>query len=341
MLDCDKDFKREYGLYYLYVITKKCKNISDQKYYIGVSHNPERRWNQHIKSKGSSYITKAIKKYGIEKFSFRVVASSKIEKDILNLEEYWIDKLILDNFKLYNKVRGGKGKMFASPEERRNKSIAALKMDPEIKKERAKKSAEARVGVVMSLKQRINYAESKMGNKNPMYGKKRTDEEKEMFRQKSINAYVKRKSIDVLNKPDEALPIEVLCFYKFYSDKKFIKEDIAKMTGFSISNVKKIKNRYTNRYIMDDEINEYYLKNKCALDLKINALESKEGINLIKRENINPRGKDQKLTENQVREIRDKYKNKKGSFRSLAKEYNVGKTTIEQIVTFQKWKDLV
>lgn len=124
-------------------------------------------------------------------------------------------------------------------------------MDPKIKRDRAVKAAIARNSSVVTLEQRMVYAESKMGNKNPMYGKKRTDEEKEMFRQKSIEIYNRKK-----------------------------------LLGIKINNSKK-------------------------------------------------------LTENQVREIRDKYKTKKGSFRSLAKEYNVGKTTIEQIVTFQKWKDLV
>ena len=48
----------------------KIENLINHKVYIGQSIHIERRWKEHCANSTSSVISKAIKKYGKENFSF-------------------------------------------------------------------------------------------------------------------------------------------------------------------------------------------------------------------------------------------------------------------------------
>jgi group I intron endonuclease len=77
-------------MHYIYKIT----NTSDGKVYIGQTNNPTLRWSQHKSnakySRGQQVITRAMTKYGVDKFDFVVVAccisqadADAIETDII------------------------------------------------------------------------------------------------------------------------------------------------------------------------------------------------------------------------------------------------------------------
>lgn len=82
----------------------KITNLLNGKIYIGQSINPENRWKQHQYS--DSIIGNAIRKYGIENFSFEI-----IEDNIENYNEreiFWINFYNSDNKKFgYNLTSGG------------------------------------------------------------------------------------------------------------------------------------------------------------------------------------------------------------------------------------------
>lgn len=88
----------------------KIQNLINGKVYIGQSVHIERRFREHKYSdKNNSLIHKAIKKYGIENFSFEVIE----ECDYLLLDEreiYWISHYNSTNKeKGYNLTQGGQG----------------------------------------------------------------------------------------------------------------------------------------------------------------------------------------------------------------------------------------
>jgi group I intron endonuclease len=69
-------------MHYLYKIT----NIVNNKIYIGQTNNPSLRWSQHRSdakyAKGVMVITRAITKYGSDKFEFELIASCKTQEDV-------------------------------------------------------------------------------------------------------------------------------------------------------------------------------------------------------------------------------------------------------------------
>ena len=98
----------------IYKITNKING----KAYIGQSHNIEERWKQHKLrsfslgySEYNSCLHKAIRKYGLENFSFEVL--EECEPEQLNEREiYWIDyyQTFSSNLdKGYNQTAGGEG----------------------------------------------------------------------------------------------------------------------------------------------------------------------------------------------------------------------------------------
>lgn len=103
---------------YIYSIT----NLENQKGYIGktTQPNPYDRWKQHIQlaknknnlnennSAHSMPIVRAISKYGVDKFKFRVL--EECNDEIVNEREtYWIERLETCGKKGYNVTLGGEG----------------------------------------------------------------------------------------------------------------------------------------------------------------------------------------------------------------------------------------
>ena len=73
----------------------KIENLITHKVYIGQSVHIEKRWQEHCRNSSDSLITKAIRKYGKDNFSFAILEECKMEE--LNAkEEYYI--------KLYDSV---------------------------------------------------------------------------------------------------------------------------------------------------------------------------------------------------------------------------------------------
>lgn len=90
----------------IYLIT----NHLNGKKYVGQSADIEGRWKEHIiesKCRCECVIHKALKKYGVENFSFEVLEECPVDK-LDEKEIYWIDKL--DTYKSgYNMTVGGGG----------------------------------------------------------------------------------------------------------------------------------------------------------------------------------------------------------------------------------------
>ena len=85
----------------------KIENLLNHKKYIGQTKNPKRRFREHKSMSGDDSNTKAlylaIKKYGIENFSFEIIEKTSYYNE---REKYWISHY--DSFRNgYNMTEGG------------------------------------------------------------------------------------------------------------------------------------------------------------------------------------------------------------------------------------------
>src|SRR5260370_32132682 len=80
----------ELKIFYIYKIV----NVLNNKIYIGQTIHPNKRWYEHRKSASHKNpimaITRAIKKYGADKFEFELIACCKNQEDV----DYSEDQLI-------------------------------------------------------------------------------------------------------------------------------------------------------------------------------------------------------------------------------------------------------
>jgi len=113
-------------MHYIYKIT----NNANGKIYIGQTNNPSLRWHQHKssarKDKGIQLITRAMIMYGIENFSFEVIATCKNQEDVNLIEDVVINQYDSRNLKIgYNVAKGGD--VFPPSPEIRCKIIQSVK----------------------------------------------------------------------------------------------------------------------------------------------------------------------------------------------------------------------
>ena len=69
---------------YIYKITNKVNNKS----YVGYTANPQARWVAHRHNQGSKLVYQAIKKYGVDKFTFEVIAEDTVENEQQYINEH-------------------------------------------------------------------------------------------------------------------------------------------------------------------------------------------------------------------------------------------------------------
>ena len=84
----------------------KIENLLNGKSYIGQSIEIEQRFAKHKCSKDDFYIHRAIRKYGVNNFSFEIL--EECDKSLLNeKEKFWINKMntLIPNG--YNMIQGG------------------------------------------------------------------------------------------------------------------------------------------------------------------------------------------------------------------------------------------
>jgi len=75
------------------LVIYKITNLINDKVYVGKSKQYKIRWKQHIDGHNDSYISRAIKKYGLSNFEFEVVDYTEDEQKLCELEYKWIKKL--------------------------------------------------------------------------------------------------------------------------------------------------------------------------------------------------------------------------------------------------------
>ena len=154
---------------YIYCITNKVNG----KQYVGqTTQTIERRFIQHRSDartgRRNSIIHNAIRKYGEENFTTEEIDSASSIDELCEKEIYWIAKLNTLTPNGYNLTEGGEG----------GDTWLLL---PEDKKEKIRRDVSLRV----SGKNNYWYGSSRKNELNPMYGRKHTEETKELIAEKA------------------------------------------------------------------------------------------------------------------------------------------------------------
>lgn len=146
---------------YVYLITN---NITG-KQYVGqtIQKDINSRWKQHkcLNSKTiGKYLLDSYKKYGITNFKFQIICIC-FDSDIDNLEKYYIRKFNTLAPNGYNLTLGGKHR-YLTQESKNN----------------IRNKLTGRIGKPCSEEVKQKIRDSKIGVRNPNYGKSMTDEQK-------------------------------------------------------------------------------------------------------------------------------------------------------------------
>lgn len=153
------------------MIIYKLTNKVNGKNYIGQTIKTlEERMIQHIrKIKGkkpvSTYLHKAMKGYGVENFKAEILCECNTKEEMNEKEAYYItyfDTFFM-NDKGYNMTYGGEGSIGYKPTDETKQKI----------------SIETKKGI--DIEERKKRSKRMAGRRNIMYGRKRTDEEKDLI----------------------------------------------------------------------------------------------------------------------------------------------------------------
>lgn len=168
------EFTDEVGT--VYVI----ENVVNHKRYVGLTtKHVHVRFEQHIKAsrkpKCKYAIQRAIQKYGASNFSISILETCNSISTLRESEKRWIAMLNthIKNGNGYNMTSGGDGVLgYIFTDDHRNKMRIA------------------HTGKIFSESHKQNIRYSKLGTKNPMYGKHLSSEHKQKIIQKLIGRHV-------------------------------------------------------------------------------------------------------------------------------------------------------
>ena len=182
-------------------IVYKTINTINEKYYIG-KHKLQGDSFDYYFGSGPA-VQKAIQKYGVSNFKRITLFETDNEKDCYTKEAELLGNLWLTDKNCYNKQPGGKG--FSSGTSHytqghgfSNSHLENLKKArrhrPPHSEETKQKMSQSRLGTKRNeeTKQKMSLAQSR--EKNPMYGKKHTEEKKQEIGNKLRGKYTGEKS---------------------------------------------------------------------------------------------------------------------------------------------------
>jgi group I intron endonuclease len=129
----------------------KITNTVNSKSYVGYSGNVSKRWDEHKNGYGSKVVYAAIQKYGVDNFTFEILAEDTVDNEDMYIQEH---NTIAPNG--YNLVSGG-----GLPPTKQGWKPSAETL--------AKRSASLK-GIERTDEWRKNLSLSKQGANNPRYG---------------------------------------------------------------------------------------------------------------------------------------------------------------------------
>lgn len=149
--------------------------------------NPLTRWQSGHGYKGNSYFTRAINKYGWENFSHEILFDNLTEEEAKQKEISLIAKHKSNQREYgFNISSGGESKAGTTISERQKEIIRAANIGKIVSEETREKLRKASKRTWANPSHAEHMREINLGENNPQFGKKRTDEEKIMRGAKGV-----------------------------------------------------------------------------------------------------------------------------------------------------------
>lgn len=298
-------------MYYIYTIFNKANG----KIYVGKTSNPNARWRKHIYASENKhgekqfYFHRALKKYGINSFTFSILQIFNNEKDSFDAERYWI-KYFKSNINTfgYNLTEGGEGSSGNIMSEEAKKKISL-----------------AHIGMTHSANTII-----KMSGENNHHSRLKLSDVLEI--RKICNDY----SFIELSKKYNVSPRNISCivYNKSWHDDNYVppaKRNKSKINNITVRDGMGFAQKYKSNISMAmkgklvGEKNSFYGKTH-----------SEEVKNMSRGEN----NKQAKLTTADVINIRKEYKTGIYSQQEISIKYKVSRKQIGRIVNMVDWKHI-
>ena len=155
---------------YIYKIT----NTVNSKSYIGISiYDPEkRRIKEHLNGRGSKYLSKSVKKYGKESFSYEIIEQNIFPELLPELEIYHIKKHNTIRPHGYNLTEGGEGALGYKHTEESLLKMSQARKKRVISDETRRRTSESLKGRIVSDETRKKISKSNKGKHNNLSGDK-------------------------------------------------------------------------------------------------------------------------------------------------------------------------
>jgi len=134
ILNLKKDRAKIFGSFYKKFIVYKMLNLNNGKIYIGLTSDLSKRFTSHFQNartnKRGYLISAAIKKHGLNKFSFEVIQECQTEQEMNDQEVYWIDYYKSNDLLLgYNLTNGGNNFKFNEETKIKKRKLAKNKKE--------------------------------------------------------------------------------------------------------------------------------------------------------------------------------------------------------------------
>lgn len=198
----------------------KIINIKNKKFYIGSSVDIKPRWNLHKhelrKNKHhSNYLQNSWNKHGEKNFKFEIIEECH-EKILIEREQYYLDTLNTD-YNINPVAQNCTGRKLSEKTKNKiSKGNLGKKRSEEFKAKQSERLKNNPIIFTDEIREKIS--KSKIGSKNPMFGRKTSDRQKNSV----IKALTgKKRTQEVKDKIAKANSIPIV---QLDLDNKFIKE---------------------------------------------------------------------------------------------------------------------
>lgn len=138
---------------------------------VGLAKRKEGHINDALANRDNNYFHNSISKYGKENFKWQVIEHCDSKEELDEMEFHYIKQFRSFGSGGYNLTLGGGGMLGYKITEEHRHNLSKSHIGYKHTKEQRTKISKSLTGRQVSIKTRQKLSFSKLGNKNPMYGK--------------------------------------------------------------------------------------------------------------------------------------------------------------------------
>ena len=307
----------------------KITNKANGKIYVGSSNDIEGRWYGHVKDLNnnkhhSKHLQRAWNKYGEASFAFEIIEILNNRGLLIEYEQFYLDLLEPFNKVVGYNICSTAGSSFGVRRSKKTRMLLSrAAKEQKINRFRMKGPESANWGRKHTEEFKKNISERTLGENNPFYGKKHSNEVIDFISNFNKGKFVGEDNLSSKLK-NEIVKEIIIGFHTG----KYDQIELAEKYDTDQTNVSLIVHGKTWKHVYENVMKEHNNFADYNIDFKA------ERYRKIANKNA-------KLTEEQVIEIRQLRKDTGWSCKAIADIYNVKKNAIVDIIGGKTWKHLI